>query len=81
VLFDDRAQAILEVLTGALQVDFSGARPDTPLHAFSIEPSDWIVVLTALEAAFPGSTVLLTDTGVENCVTLGDLVELVEVNL
>lgn len=81
MVFDDRARAILDVLADALQVDFSGARPDTPLQAFSIEPSDWIVIVTALDSAFPGSIARLTDAEIENCVTLSDLMERVEVTL
>jgi Phosphopantetheine attachment site len=79
VNFDDRALAVLDVLAGALRVDLGGARPDTPLQAFSVDPADWIVILSALEAAFPGSTAGLTDAEAERCVTLGDLVERVEV--
>ena len=77
--FDDRARAVLDVLAGALQVDLGGARPDTPLQTFSVDPADWIVILDTLEAAFPGSIAGLTDAGVEKCVTLGDLVDRVEV--
>ncbi len=77
--FDDRALPVLDVLAGSLRVDLSGARPDTPLQTFSVEPADWIVMLGALEVAFPGSVVGLTDAEIEKCVTLGDLVERVEV--
>jgi len=79
VNFDDRARAVLDVLAGALQVDLGGARPDTPLQTFSVDPADWIVILDTLEAAFPGSIAGLTDAGVDKCVTLGDLVDRVEV--
>lgn len=78
--FDDRALAVLDVLATALQVDLGGARPDTPLQAFSVEQADWIVVLDALDAAFPGSVAGFTDAVAEKCVTLGDLVERVEVS-
>ena len=77
--FDERDRAILDVLAEALQVDLIGARPDTPLQAFSIDHSDWIVILGALDAQFPGSVAALTDSETETCVTRGDLVERVEV--
>jgi hypothetical protein len=79
VHFDERDHVILDVLADALQVDLTGARPDTPLQVFSIDHGDWIVILGALDAQFPGSGPAISDSDVEMCVTLGDLVERVDV--
>ena len=72
---------IAQVVGTALRVDVAGARSDTPLGAFGVEPADWIVIAAALDDFFPASRPHVVDADVRDCVTLGDLVGRVEHSL
>lgn len=77
-MLDAHQRAILDVVGGVLSVDVAQSRPDTPLRSFGLESQDWIVVAAALDEAFPDSAPHLRDADLDDCVTVGDLVDRVQ---